>query len=80
MNFNPEPTLKYSVSKFFVNVWIKIEHYEHPLYWVKGKSSLYVYLFNNKVHNRLILYLEGHYQVVPLELRKISAIALLDIY
>ena len=29
------------------------------LYWVKGKGSLSAHVFNNKVHNRLILYLEG---------------------
>ena len=29
------------------------------LYWVKGKGSLSAHVFNNKVHNQLILYLEG---------------------
>ena len=59
MNSNPEPTLKYYVSNVVDNGWINIEDDEHLLYWVKGKSSLYVHVFNNKVHNLLILYLEG---------------------
>ena len=59
MNSNPDPTFKYSVSNIVANGWINIEDDEHPLYLVKGKSSLYAHVFDNKVHNRLILYLEG---------------------
>ena len=58
MNSNPEPTLKYSVANFVANGWLDIEDDEHPLYWVKGKASLSAHVFNNKVQNRLILYLE----------------------
>ena len=59
MNSNPEPTLKYSVANFVANGWLDIEDDEHPLYWVKGKASLSAHVFNNKVQNRLILYLQG---------------------
>ena len=59
MNYNPEPTLNYSVANVVANGWLNIEDDEHPLNWVKGKSSLFAHVFNNKVHNRLILYLEG---------------------
>ena len=60
MNSSPGPTLKYYVANVVANGWINIEYYEHLLYWVRSKSSLSVHVFNNKVHNRLILYLEGH--------------------
>ena len=59
MNFNPEPTLNYSVANVVTNGWLNIENDQHPLYWVTGKISLSVHVFNNKVQNRLILYLGG---------------------
>ena len=51
--------MEYSVANFFDNVWLNIEDYGNPLYWVKVKSSLYVRLLNNRVQNQLILYLKG---------------------
>ena len=59
INSNPEPTLKYSVANVVANGCINIEDDEHPLYWGKGKSILSAHVFNNKVQNRLILYLES---------------------
>ena len=59
MNSNPDPTLNYSVANVVANWWINIEDDEHPLYWVKVKSSLSAHVFNNKVYNWLIIYLEG---------------------
>ena len=59
MNSKPDPTLKYYVSKVVANGWINIKDDENPLYWVKGNSSLSAHVFNNKVQNRLILYLQG---------------------
>ena len=58
MNSNPDPTLNYSVANVVANWWINIEDDEHPLYWVKVISSLSAHMFNNKVQNWLILYLE----------------------
>ena len=58
MNSNPDPVLKYSVANDVANGWIIIEDDEHLLYWVKGKISLSAYVFNNKVQNWLIMYLE----------------------
>ena len=60
MNFNPDPTLKYSIASVVSNGWLNIEDDDNPIYWVKGKISLSAHMFKNKVHNRLILYLEGH--------------------
>ena len=57
MNYNPEPNFNYSVANIVANGWINIEEDENPIYWVKGKNSLSAHVFNNKVHNRLILYL-----------------------
>ena len=62
MNSNPDPTLKYYVSNVVSNGWLNIENDEHPLYWVKGKRSFSAHVFNNKIQNRLILYLEGQKQ------------------
>ena len=59
MNSNPDPTLKYSVANVVSNGYLNIEGYKHLLYWVKGKISLSLHVFNNKVYNWLILYLEG---------------------
>ena len=59
MNSNPDPTLKYSVANVVSNGYLNIEYYKHLLYWVKGKISLSLHVFNNKVYNWLILYLEG---------------------
>ena len=56
--FNPEPTLEYYVTNDVANGWINIEDDEHPLYCVKGKSSLYALVFNKKVQYQLILYLK----------------------
>ena len=58
MNSNPEATLKYYVENVVANGWLIIEDDEHPLYWVKVISSLSAHMFNNKVQNWLILYLE----------------------
>ena len=52
MNFNPDPTLNYSVDNVVTNGWLNIEDDEDPIYWVKGKSSLSALVFNNKVHDR----------------------------
>ena len=57
MNYNPEPTLKYSVANVVANGCLNIEDDEHPLYWLKGKSSLYAHVFNNNVQNQLTMYL-----------------------
>ena len=51
--------MKYSVSKFVANEWIRIEDEDHPLYWVKGKRILSAHVFNNKLNNCLPLYLGG---------------------
>ena len=51
--------LGYSVANVVTNECLNIEDDEHPLYWVKGKISISVHVFKNKVHNWLILYLEG---------------------
>ena len=51
--------LNYSVSNFFANGWLNIEDDDYLLYWVKVKSSLSAHVFNNKVQNQLVLYLEG---------------------
>ena len=59
MSSKPEPTLNVSVSSVVSNGWLNIEHDEHPLYWVKGKISLSMHVFKNKVHNLLIMYLES---------------------
>ena len=56
---NPEPTSEYYVSNVVSNYCLKIEDDEHPLYRVKGNSGLSVLVFNNKVQNLLILYLQG---------------------
>ena len=49
MNYNPETTLKYSVANVVANGQLNIEDDDHPLYWVKDKSSLSAHAFNNKV-------------------------------
>ena len=54
--------LKYSVSNAVSNGCFNIEDDENPLYWVEVKSSLSAHVFNNKVHNRSILYLEEQKQ------------------
>ena len=51
--------MKYSVVNVVDNGWLNIEDDDHPLYWVKVKSSLSLHVFNNKVHNRLILCSKG---------------------
>ena len=56
---NPDPNLNYSVANIFANRWLNIEYDDHLLYWVKGKSNLSARVFNNKVQNWLIMYLEG---------------------
>ena len=48
-NSNPDPTLKYSVTNVVANGWLNIEDDEHPLYWMKGRSSLSMHVINNKV-------------------------------
>ena len=60
---NPDPALEYSVFNVFANWWLNIEDDKHPLYWVKGKSSLSVIVFNRKLQNNLILYLQGQVSV-----------------
>ena len=60
MNFKPDQTLKYSIDRVVDNGWINIEDDENPRYWVKGEIILSAHVFINKVHNLLILYLEGH--------------------
>ena len=55
----PDPTLKYSVANVVANGCLNIEDGEHPLYCMKGKSSLSLCVFNNKIQNWLILYLQG---------------------
>ena len=59
MNSKPKPTFKYSIANFVANGWLNIEYDDHPLYRVKDKSSLSAHAYKNKVHNWLILYLEG---------------------
>ena len=59
MNSNPDPTLEYYFANAVTNEWLNVEDDEHPLYWVKFNSSLYVLVFNKKVQNQLILYLQG---------------------
>ena len=56
---NPEPTLEYSVANAVTNGWMNIEDDEHPFYWVKVKSSLSALVCNKKLHNQLILCLQG---------------------
>ena len=46
---NPEPTLEYSVDNIVANGWLNIEYDEHPLYFLKGESSLSALLLNKKV-------------------------------
>ena len=59
MNSNHEPTLKYSVANVVANGWLNIEDDEHPFNWTKDKSILSTRVFNDKVQNRLIMYLQG---------------------
>ena len=59
MNSDPEPTLKYSVADAVANGWLNVEDDERLLYRVKGESILATHALNNKVQNRLILYLEA---------------------
>ena len=54
--------LEYSVANVVANGWLNIEDGDHPLYWVNGKSILSALLFNKKVQNQLILYLQGQKQ------------------
>ena len=54
--------MKYSVANAVNNEWLNVEDDKHPLYWVKGKSSLSEHVFANKVHNWLIMYLESQKQ------------------
>ena len=49
---NPEPTLDYFVANVVANEWMNIEDDEHPLYWVKVKSSLSELVFNKKIKNQ----------------------------
>ena len=72
MNSNPDPMLKYSVTNFVANGCLNIEDDEHPLYWFKGEISLSVDVFNNKVHNWLILYLEGQKRNSSNRIRKLK--------
>ena len=59
MNSNPEPMFKYSVANVVINGWLNIEDDVHPLYRLKVNISLSAHVFNNKVQNQLIIYLEG---------------------
>ena len=56
---NPDPTLEYSVANVVANECLSIEDDEHLLYWVKGNISLFALVFNSKVQNQLIMYLQG---------------------
>ena len=56
---NPEPTYEYSIANAVTNGWMNIEDDEHLLYLVKVRSSLSALVFNKKVQNKLILYLQG---------------------
>ena len=56
---NPEPALEYSVVNVVANGCLKIEDDENPLYWVKVKNSLYTLVFNKKINNQLIMYVQG---------------------
>ena len=60
LKFIPEPTLEYSVANVVTNGWLKIEDDEHMLYWVKGKIILSALVFNKKVYNLWIMYLQGN--------------------
>ena len=51
--------MDYSVTNVVANGWLNIEDDEHLIYSVKGNSSLYVLVFNKKVQNQLIGYLQG---------------------
>ena len=51
--------LEYFFAIISANGWVNIEDDEHQFYWVKGKSSLYALVFNNKLQNQLIVYFQG---------------------
>ena len=57
-NYNPEPTLTHFVANGIANGWINVEDDDHMLYYMKAKRSVHAHVFNNKVQNWLILYLQ----------------------
>ena len=64
--------LEYSIVNVVANGLLKIEGDEHPLYWVKGWSSLSALVFNKKAQNQLILYLQGQKQNLIRSIDKIK--------
>ena len=55
----PWANIEVLCCQYFSTGWINIEDGEHLLYCVKGRISLSAHVFNNKVQNWLIIYLEG---------------------
>ena len=57
MDSKPEPILEYLVANVVANGWLNIEDDDNLIYWVKGRISLSVLVFNKKAENQLIMYL-----------------------
>ena len=58
LKYKTDPTFDYYVANVDANGWLNIKDDDHLLYWVNDKSIFYDPVFNNKIQNQLIMYLQ----------------------